>query len=969
MVAVALTAAAVAQQAGSIRGSVQDREFNAPVAEAQVSVVETGQRATTDDQGAFAIPNLRPGKYTLVVAKEGYVRHVRGDLVVVAGQLTELSVQLAGDFTDLEPFVVTDVLRLGAEGEAALLDVRLESPALVNTISADLMSKAGASDAAGALRLVSGASLQGGKSAVIRGLPDRYVSSQMNGVRLPSADEDKRAVELDQFPTDVISSIQVSKTFTPDQQGDASGGAVDVRLRGVPDQPFLFRWRLQTSNNSQVTGRSRFLTYEDGGLNYWGGAAAPRGPQSEGGNWDGAVGVDEADAPIDYKWAGSVGGRFEIARGVRIGGTANLFYERDSGYFDNGVEDAWRAEVLREPLTPDVSQGSPGQPFLTSLFDVEQGRQTVQWGGLGTIGIETDDHAVTAAYLFTRTSDDIATRAEDTRGKHYFYPGHDPDDPLTPGHDSALLSAPYLRFQTLEYTERLTSTLQFTGRHKLPVLATSRKMPSELDWTIARSTADRDQPDKRQFSTAWYPIGGGFYEQVRPAATFSLGNLQRTYFRTEEDSELYSVNWKVPFRAWNGEKGYAKVGVFRDKVNRKFDQDTYSNFFDPIQGYSGAFDQLDWSDVWQFEDHAISSADTDIDYVARQRIESSYVMVDLPLHKSTSVIAGVRWEATGIDVVVDPEDAATWLPEGQFSPTALEPGDADVKFRQRDVLPAIAVVNRSVAGLTLRASYSETVARQTFKELTPILQQKYLGGPIFIGNPELRMSNLRNYDLRADYVPREGSLFSLSWFRKDIDNPIEYVEKAASFNYTTASNYPRGKLQGIELEARQALGPFVDALDGLAIGGNITWIKGKVRLPESEILLFEQTHGERPDPIRDMTSTPDYIYNLFLTYDIEATRTQLGVFYTVQGDTLVTQPGPSNSYYIPPTYQPWVDYLAATLVQRLGDHMTLTIAAKNLTNNDNEQVYRSEYQEAETLRRRRTEGVEFSFTLGGQYTF
>ena len=71
--------------------------------------------------------------------------------------------------------------------------------------------------------LVPGTTIQDGKYAVVRGLPDRYVNSQMNGVRLPSADPDKRAVQLDQFPSEMIESVQVTKTFTPDQQADASG--------------------------------------------------------------------------------------------------------------------------------------------------------------------------------------------------------------------------------------------------------------------------------------------------------------------------------------------------------------------------------------------------------------------------------------------------------------------------------------------------------------------------------------------------------------------------------------------------------------------------------------------------------------------------------------------------------------------------------------------------------------------------
>src|SRR5204862_6636040 len=153
---------------------------------------------------------------------------------------------------------VQDV-QIGGGTEASLLQLRLDSPALLDSISSELISRAGVGDAAAALKLVAGASVQEGKYAVVRGLPDRYVNSQMNGVRLPTADENKRAVQLDQFPTAVIDSIQVSKTFTPDQQGDASGGAVNVILKGIPDQT-TFQFKVQTGFNSQIRGRDDFLT-------------------------------------------------------------------------------------------------------------------------------------------------------------------------------------------------------------------------------------------------------------------------------------------------------------------------------------------------------------------------------------------------------------------------------------------------------------------------------------------------------------------------------------------------------------------------------------------------------------------------------------------------------------------------------------------------------------------------------------
>ncbi|MEO6595753.1 MAG: carboxypeptidase regulatory-like domain-containing protein, partial [Planctomycetota bacterium] len=305
------------QQAGSLRGAVSDKDFAVPLPWAQVQIIETGEKVATNEQGNFVFSQVAPGKYTLVVGKEGYVRYVRSDVIVAAGKLTEVSVALAGDFAEMEEFIVRDVLQLGAGTELSLLDLRLESASLIDSIGQDLMSRAGASDAASALRLVAGASVQNGKSAVIRGLPDRYVSSQMNGVRLPTADEDKRAVELDQFPAEVISSVQVSKTFTPDQQGDASGGAVNVVLRGVPEEPFFVKWKLGTKHNTQVTGRNRFLTYQGGGVHAFGKSSSERAVQELGENWDGSVGVSREEAPIDYKGSGAIGGRVDIGKGWR----------------------------------------------------------------------------------------------------------------------------------------------------------------------------------------------------------------------------------------------------------------------------------------------------------------------------------------------------------------------------------------------------------------------------------------------------------------------------------------------------------------------------------------------------------------------------------------------------------------------------------------------------------------------------
>jgi TonB-dependent receptor len=889
----------------------------------------------------------------------------------------------------MDEFVVQDMVQIGAGSEAALLRLRLESPALMDSIGSDLISRAGASDAASALRLVAGASVQDGKYAVVRGLPDRYVSSQMDGVRLPTADENKRAVQLDQFPSAVIESMQVSKTFTPDQQGDASGGAVNVKLKGVPDET-LMQVKSQVSYNSQVSGRSDFLTYDGGGVDYWGQDDGGRDIQFDnlGDNWTGAAGVSRGDAPIDYKWSTTGGVRHELDDGVKIGGLASFFYERKSSFYDNGMNDSYWVEHPGDPMTPQTYQGTPSQgDFKTGLFDVTQGRQAVLWGGLATLGLESESNTLGLTYLYTHTAEDTATLSEDTRGKAYYFPGYDPNDPTGVGNQPQNLNAaPYLRLETLDYIERTAGTLQLNGRHKLPFGDFSpddsfKFGTPELDWTIAHSTADSTEPDKRQFASLWqaasFHPGSPFFPPYtspptwypyKPAANYNLGNFQRIWKDIGEDSDQYFANLKFPFEQWTKTEGYLKFGIFDDQVKRTFNQDTFSNFGDSGSTFLGDWNDY-WSDEFPNENHPITASLFDVDYQGNQEISAWYGMLDLPLSPKVSVLAGSRFERTEIGIVNDPEASATWLPPGATAPVALNPGDADVTFKQDDVLPSIGLEYKPITRVTMRASYSETVARQTFKELTPILQQEYLGGPVFIGNPDLQMSALKNYDLRVDYVPYDGGLVSGSWFRKDLKDPIEYVQRFVDFTYTTPVNYPKGELDGIEFELRQNLDRLWEPLTGFALGLNATFIDSQVTLPDDEAAGFSAPAIQAPMSTRDMTGAPDHLYNLFITFDQHETGTQLALFYTVQGDTLVAGATESGGNFVPSVYATQYDTLNLSMVQKLGSYLTLQLQAKNLTNPEIQEVYRSKYIGDDVTKTSYTKGIEYSLSLGAKFSF
>ncbi|MGD8786721.1 MAG: TonB-dependent receptor [Phycisphaerales bacterium] len=948
-----LTSVIQAQEVGGIRGVVYDKDFDVPLVGAQVLLYETGEKTTTSDEGHFVFGQVPPGTYTLVFSKEGYTRQFMPDIVVSRGSMIDVDTSLAGEFTEMEEFVVQD-LDLTGSSEIGVLKIRMESPSLMDSISSELISRAGASDAASALTLVSGATVEEGKYAVVRGLPDRYVNSQLNGVRLPTADADKRAVQLDQFPAALIESLQVSKTFTPNQQGDASGGAVNLILKGIPEERVL-SFKVGTEYNTQVANGKDFLSYKGGGVNLWG---IDDGGRDIGG-FGGTMGVSRDNAPTNYNWSLTTGGKHVFENDILVGGLVSMYYKRDPSYYEDGQEDIYEALLDNGSygLVPYVRED------FTSLFDVTQGVDKVQWGFLGMVGAEFENHSLSLLFMHTQVTEDKATLMEDTRGKAYFA---DNDD----------VNADWHRSQTLEYTERSQSTVQLKGQHTIEIPERElgrfgKFLNPEIDWTLASSVAVMDQPDKRVFSTWWQPerqfgahVFPAQYNGYDPSGS-GHGFAQRIWKDITEESGQFLLNAKLPFEQWTGDEGYLKVGLFGDVVNREYNQSSFS--YDSGGSYEAPWDRY-WSDVYVSEGHEISPSDEDVDYEGEQIISAFYYMVDLPLSSYLNIIGGIRYESTELNITNHPKtDSAQYLPPDGTGWTKFGP-EADVTYLQDDTLPSLGVEFSPIEEVKIRASYSETVARQTFKELSPVMQMEYLGAGIFVGNPGLRMSALDNYDIRFDYEPYPGGLFSASWFRKDIIDPIEYVQRfQASLYYVTPVNYPEGWLEGFELEVRQSLDKLWSPLEGFSVGANATFIDSEVTLPADEAADFARVGA--PTSTRHMMGAPEHLYNFNLTYESEKYGTQIGLFYTVRGDTLVEGGVALGNGYVPDVYAKEYDTLNIGITQPIGEHWKIAFRAKNLTNPEIEEVYRSDYIAGETVKKSYRKGIDYSIGLSAEYKF
>ena len=468
----------------------------------------------------------------------------------------------------------------------------------------------------------------------------------------------------------------------------------------------------------------------------------------------------------------------------------------------------------------------------------------------------------------------------------------------------------------------------------------------------------------------------------------NFGNLTRTWEDIEETSDQLSLDLSLPFEVDRKRSGAVSAGLFADRTDRTFDNFALSNTGD--LGFDNGLDPSDinyeqasqilngagfdgsYSDFFEDNPYYLRDAQVGADYVGTQAIDAAYLMMDYPLSPTMSATVGARLEQTDLGITVTPQsDFAVYYDYVLGGPIALEPGLADVDFSRSDFLPAASLRWSIKDDISFRSSWSKTIARQTYKELTPLIQQEYLGGPIFIGNQRLGISTLSNLDLRMDWTPYEGGLVSGSWFYKDLTDPIETVQRRQNgFGYTTVTNYDEGTLNGIELEVRQKLGEFNDEWAGLSVGFNATFIDSVVTLPADEAATFDSPVIQAPMSERQMANAPEYLLNLFLNYDNEETGSQFGVYYTRQGTSLVAGATVENDNYIPNIFSVPYDTLNVTFSQRLGRYLTLSLGARNLLNPLIKEVYRSEYIDQQNIiANAYSKGIDFSLSLSTKIEF
>jgi outer membrane receptor protein involved in Fe transport len=963
------TAGAWAQSAaiGALRVRVVDQDWDVPLAGAMVHVVEAEKRLVSGEDGNVLFDSLPGGSYTLVVSAPGFERKVLTQVIVVPGEAKSEEIRLGGAFTDMEEFVVKDIDIMVGGGDVAQLEIRSQSSGVMDNIGSDMMSKAGVGTAAAALRMVTGASVQDGKYAVIRGLGDRYTSTMLNGVRLPTADKDKRAVQMDQFPTAMIESIQITKSFMPDQQGDASGGGINIVTRGVPKEPVLSA-SFSTEYDTEATGNSDFKTYKDGGNNFGG----MRGVQHL---WFWNPGKLDTPRGTHNSVPDTITGKSTTVPDEKYSSRLQSSAPPMNSGFKFAAGDVWKlgeessAGVLlngsysqKYKYRDSVKQGirnDGGTKATNVVTDLENttlvftSTDEQLWSAGLTAGVKNQNNEIKLTGIYSHLSRDIVElRYDDTQPEEYQSKTNKVKGKVT-GYEEDWRRGRSVN-GVMQYAETANASVQLAGKHTIEPLN-----DTEIDWTGAYNVAESTEPDRRAFKSNYNFNRHINYDKnhimtsSNEVSKMTTDDFQRRWQDTREEAIQGQVNMKTPYSLL-GNDGYVKGGLFGDYMDR--------TFRNRIFNFSGvpdlpAEDEYDFSHFGELDKLAFPSLnDNSIEYEGRQELTASYAMLRAPLPEWIDLVGGYRLENTLMTTEIStPGKDTLWLYRVGRDPnnsttyglvyyeSNVDPKKGAASLDQRDLLPAASLTLKPVSDFSLRLTYGETIARPTFKELTPVLYTDFDSSRIFLGNPDLKISTLKNYEARVEWhPPQKTDLVAVSFFYKTIQGAIQYTTykmSTGSEDYIVPENYGDGEVSGFELEGRKEMDFIWRELKGLTLGANATLQSSSVTYTEN--LKESLAKGDVNDDSRPMDGQPEVLYNLNGVYTIQDLGLTLGLFYNIKGETYASGESWSDQKgYTPNIVELPVGTLDYSMSIRFMKRWRIGLDIKNILDPKIESVYR-----------------------------
>lgn len=875
----ALSVTAFGQQ-GKIRGLVID-DIGEPVIGANVVISGKAIGGVTDLDGKFSI-SMPVGKHDIEISFVTYQTVKIKGVEITEGEVTQIGeIKLVENNQELEVFVVT--AQQIRNNEAAMIAMKKNSSSMIDGISSAKMQMTGDGTAVEAAKRVTGVSIEGGKYVYVRGLGDRYSKTMLNSVDIPGLDPDKNTIQMDIFPTNLIDNMTVSKNFTADMPADFTGGLLNITTKDFPEEKF-FNVSLGTSYNPSMHFNSNNLTYEGGSTDFLGFDDGTRSlpARASGQNIPTPVSDDVSDDEVRgfiQEFNPELGATrqtslMDLSAGISMGNQINIEDENSNdkslGYiFSLSYSSAYK-------YYDDVVYGEyqrSSDPEITELQQAnlqtgELSERSVMLGSLAGIAYKSGNskYRLTAMHL---------QNGESRAGKFTIL-----NDPQAVGQSGFLALS-----DNLEYNQRRLTNVLLNGKHVYDDAGW------EIDWRVSPTLSNATDPDIRKTAFTYEPSDTLF-------AAGAGGNPSRIWRYLNEITATSRIDVTKRYKI-KEEDAKLKFGAMHTYKQRDYEILFYDVQFFGSQNWSSVDpnDVLDEENLYPNSPNSIyyqsgNNSPNPNAYSSNSNTAGAYVSNEMTLFNRLKTILGLRTEYfalrhTGRD--------QAWASGNTTNGNNLE---NEKVLESIDLFPSANFIFTVNEEQNLRASYSRTIARPSFKEMSfaqiiDPLTNRIFNGAFFEYNDwdgALSETRIDNVDLRWEMFMPKSQMISGSVFFKNFDNPIELVripEQQTSTEFQPR-NVGDGKLFGVEMEIRKNFAFITESLENFSFSTNITLVMSEIDMTQQEYearLQYEKV-GQTITDRRQMAGQSPYVVNAGLMYANSDLGIDAGAFYNVKGPTL-----------------------------------------------------------------------------------
>ncbi len=779
-------------QTGILKGKITDNKTGEELIGAAIIIEGTTTGTTTDFMGDYTMPPLEAGTYNIRCQYISYEPQVKQGIVIKDGEETVLNF-LMGE-SELDIAEVQVVAKANRESENFLMLEQKEAAIAVESIGAAQLSAQGVGDAAAAVTKVSGIVKQeGSQSLNVRGLGDRYNTTTYNGLPLPSNNAELKNIDLGLFSTDVISHINIEKTYSAPLYGDFGGANINIVSKRLTGDSFL-TLSVKGSQNSSLFGLDGFYL-NDGPSKT--GFSNTELPDIDAIKNKEAYGFENSWNPaktsvVPAMGLGISGGKsFELNEVSKL----NAFFTFS---FDND-------RLYTEKTERVVNAGG-------TAWDDLQGDEysySTQTSGMINLNYSRPNTEIYFNSLMLNSSDqELTTMAGHIRDVN--------DDPNVPG----------LKRRG-DFQRNFVFVNQLLGEHKL-------NETTNLDWGVAYNYVWNSVPDRIENTYLFY------YEDTNLGEldTEAVGRNYR-YAQEFDDNEI-AANLSVSKQFGEGltdeadyrtklTLGYSGRMKLRNFENYQFNHqvldagtmvniDQVDDFFNEQNFIDGLF-RIDTPTAGD-ENGEQKYGES---YEGKVNIHSGFLMYEYNVSPKFLVLAGVRAESVFQEMKTRSRQNITGRTE-------------TIDFNEFKVLPSLSMKYAATQKSNFRFAASQTYTLPQLQEM-PFIAFAGLTDVIW-GNPWLKPSTVYNADLKWEFFPKNGEALSATVFGKYINEPINKFTIAGTFNeFVNANTGDAAHVYGIELDAKKDLLNFStdEQIRKIYATGNITVMASETDIDAEKI--------------------------------------------------------------------------------------------------------------------------------------